>query len=196
MPSWLRRPARRQVRAGRSISVAVLTLLLVACGASDQPPSDTDTDAPEATAVDRVVACELVPAEDVTDILGMESVEVDPIEVEQSGAEGRYLTGCTYTAGAERTLVVMSYTLTSGAGSSDPEASLRDFVAALQEDFPAYQLESVPELGAGAGWHAETQQLVAYRPNWQLIVGAANRGPMAGLQGARTLAARVLERLP
>jgi hypothetical protein len=176
---------------------AAFLLLLTACAAGDESQQQADADGEAPAAEERIVACELLPPTDVTDVMGLPIQRTEPTEVDSSdGSTMRYLTGCTYIAEDGDALRTASILLTRGPEITDPAAALQRFVEGMQADMPGYQLEPVPELGPGAGWHQETEQLMAYRPGWQLVVGVDRRGAMPGLEGSRTLASRVLERLP
>lgn len=191
----LREP-RTLVPVPKPILAVVLAVSLSACGSSEK---SQDPAAPESEAgnEERVVACELVPADEVADILGLEVQRTEPREVDSSeGGVTRYLTGCTYIAEdgiAVRTATIL---ITRAPEITDPEAALQRFLDDMHEEYGPYELEPVPELGAGAGWNAESEQLIAFLPGWQLATAVDRHGAMPGLEGARTLASRALDRLP
>lgn len=194
-PETLRDP-RTLVLVAHLVLFAVIGMLLAACGGSDDSKDSAVTES-EIENEARVVACELVPPDDVADILGLEVQRTEPREIDSSeNGVTRYLTGCTYVAQdgiAVRTATIL---LTRAPDITDPEAALQRFLDGMHEEYGPYELEPVPELGKGAGWNAESEQLIAFLPGWQLATAVDRHGATPGLAGARTLAIRVLERLP
>lgn len=184
------------VPAPRQILAAALGILLSACEGGEQPQELVAQES-EAGNEERVVACELVPPSDVADILGLEVQRTEPREVDSSDdGVTHYLTGCTYIAEDGVALRTATILLTRAPEITDPETALQHFLDGMHEEYGPYELEPVPELGTGAGWHAESQQLIAFLPGWELATAVDRRGAMPGLEGARTLASRVVERLP
>jgi hypothetical protein len=179
-----------------AVIAAVLAASLSACGGSEKP-QDPAVQEPDAGDEERVVACELVPPSDVADILGLEVQRTEPREVDSSeDGVTHYLTGCTYIAEDGVALRTATVLLTRAPEITDPAAALQRFLDGMHEEYGPYEVEPVPELGKGAGWNAESEQLIAFLPGWQLSTAVDRHGAMPGLEGARTLASRVLERLP
>jgi hypothetical protein len=181
------------------ISRIACVLLLAGCGTdqgADEQEAVANTDA---SAPDRVVACDLLPGSDVADIMGQPVQETLPEEYGDSSdtsPDAPYMTSCTYTSEAGETLRTATIQVTRAPEVTDPAAALQLFVEGLREFGPEVNVAPVPDLGPGAGWHAEVQQLSVFRPGWRIMASVHPQVAIPGLDGAKLLASRMLERLP
>jgi hypothetical protein len=148
---------------------AAFLLLLTACAAGDESQQQADADGEAPAAEERIVACELLPPTDVTDVMGLPIQRTEPREVDSSdGSTTRYLTGCTYIAEDGDALRTASILLTRGPEITDPAAALQRFVEGMQADMPGYQLEPVPELGPGGTRRRSSSWRTALVGSWWL----------------------------
>ena len=177
--------------------VAAWILILTGCTV-DQGNEEPDSATDEIAAVDRIVACELVPGSDVEDIMGLPIQEARAEEYEDSfnsGSQPRYMSSCTYIAEAGQAVRTATIQVARAPEVTDPGAELQRYEDGLQE-FGDVDIAPVPDLGPGAGWHAAVEQLSVYRPGWRIMASVDQRGAIPGLEGAKLLASRMLERLP
>lgn len=126
-------------------------------------------------------------------------VKARPEEYQDSfdtSADPRYMTTCTYIAEAGQALRTASILVARAPEVSDPAAALETYAQGLREVSQDVRLTPVPELGLGAGWHAELEQLIVYRPGWRVMAGVDRQGAIPGLDGAKLLASRMIDRMP
>lgn len=181
----------------RWISYGVLGALIAACGSEEPAPDLGATGG--AQPPPRVVACDLVPGADVEDIMGAPLTDTDANEYEDSfdsSADARYMTSCTYIADVQPAMRTATLQIARTPDVTDPAAALQDYVDGLRPVSPDLDVTPVPDIGPGAGWHAEVEQLIVFRPGWRIMVSVDRQGAIAGVDGAKLLASRALERLP
>lgn len=179
------------------ITCAMYFALSAACGCGEPAPERETTGARDAPP--RAVACELVPGADVEDIMGAPITETKADEYDDSsdsGTDPRYMTSCTYIAEVQPALRTATLQIARAPEVTDPAAALQDYVEGLRQVSSDTDVTPVSDLGPGAGWHAEVEQLIVFRPGWRIMVTVDRLGAIPGLDGAKLLASRALERLP
>ena len=175
---------------------AACLLLLAGCAGEETAGERESTALSEAPEADRIVACDLLPGSAVEDIMGGPVQRTNPDEYEDSSDSTRYMTSCTYISETPESMRTATIQVARAPEVTDPDAALREYEAGLAEVSPGLLLTPVPELEPGAGWHDEFEQLTLYRPGWRIMATVDRNGGMPGLEGARLLASRILERMP
>jgi hypothetical protein len=181
------------------ITRAACVLLLAGCVADQEVDEQETVASTEAAAPERIVACDLLPGSAVEDVMGEPVQEARPEEYEDSfdrSPDPRYMTSCTYISPAGQAVRTATIQVARAPEVADPTASLQLYVEGLREFSPGVNLTPVPELGPGAGWHSEVEQLSVFRPGWRIMASVDRQGAIPGLEGATLLASRMLERMP
>lgn len=180
------------------ITCILCVLLLTGC-AADQGGDEQESEVrADAATPERIVACDLLPGSDVEDIMGA-PVEAKADEYQDSfdtSSDPRYMTSCTYISETDQAMRTASIQVARAPEVTDPTAALQNYVEGLREISPNLNLTPVPELGPGAGWHAELEQLSVFRPGWRIMASVDRQGAIPGLEGAKLLVSRMLERMP
>lgn len=166
--------------AGHSARYACLLLLaLWSCGGSSDTGSNTAEGGASATAATQhIEACSLLSAQDVTDAMGMAFAKGRSEEHGGGAGEG-YLSLCVFSPVDSTAIGSVTLSVRPSPDVTDPAAALEAQVKDVQANAaPDYSLDSVPELGAGAGWDATSHQLTIFRPGMMVMLTGIGRGDL------------------
>lgn len=165
----------------RALCTSLLLFVLWSCGGgSDSGAKAPDVGTSATAASQRIDACSLLTAEDVGAALG-ETFTKGRLEEHGTGAGERYFSICVFDPVDSTSLASLALTVRPAPEVTDPAAALEAQAQDMRANaVPDYTFDSVPELGAGAGWDGASHQLTIFRPGLMMLLSAQGKGDLRG----------------